>query len=211
MELTKQDIHDYIKNNGPRSYVITDNTGKESVRRLFISTEDRVCEFAKRSRKRGYALTDEDLATWVGMSLYMDKNAGKSSKYIKLAKKATFDSDFVRRCLAADPELEPYANHLTTGCGVDNEVITLKAIEKWSEYHAHMFRKALAERKPYQSGTFDFRGYDGSLWIEVVDKPYGNNKVGDIRAGFSKEYRGCGNGYYYALVNDDTFIGVDVD
>lgn len=211
MELTKQDIYDYIKNNGPRSYVVTDNTGKNSVRRLFISTDGRVCEFAKRSRKRGYAISDEELATWIGMSLYMKKNANDSTKYIKLARKATFTSSFVRRCLCAEPGLEPYDNHLTTGCGVDNEVITLKAIEKWSEYHAHMFRKALAERKPYQSGTFDFRGYDGSLWIEIVEKPCGDNKVGDIRAGFSKEYRGRSSGYYYALVNDETFIGIDVD
>ena len=36
---------------------------------------------------------------------------------------------------------------------------------------------------------------------------------GDIerRAGFSKEYRGCLNGYYYLMINDEFMIGYDVD
>ena len=29
--------------------------------------------------------------------------------------------------------------------------------------------------------------------------------------GFSKEYRNCGNGYYYLLINDEYVIGYDVD
>jgi len=30
-------------------------------------------------------------------------------------------------------------------------------------------------------------------------------------AGFSEEFRGCGNGYYYLLINDENFIGYDID
>lgn len=75
------------------------------------------------------------------------------------------------------------------------------------------FRKALKERRNFNSGTFTFRGYDGSLWIEVKQKNDNHNyyKAGDIAAGFSKEYRGCANGYYYALIDDEHFIGIDID
>ena len=34
---------------------------------------------------------------------------------------------------------------------------------------------------------------------------------GDMMAGFSKEYRNCGNGYYYLLINDEWMIGYDID
>ena len=53
-------------------------------------------------------------------------------------------------------------------------------------------------------GMFDFCGYDGTLWCE----PDGE---GGMKAGFSKEYRDCGNGYYYLLINDKFMIGYDID
>ena len=34
---------------------------------------------------------------------------------------------------------------------------------------------------------------------------------GDMAAGFGKEFRNCGNGYYYLLVNDEYMIGYDID
>ena len=43
------------------------------------------------------------------------------------------------------------------------------------------------------------------------DDNYNYYKAGDIAAGFSKEYRGCANGYYYALIDDEHFIGIDID
>ena len=47
--------------------------------------------------------------------------------------------------------------------------------------------------------------------MEVYDKDDGYHQAGDLNAGFSKEYRGCGNGYYYLLINEQTFIGCDID
>ena len=73
------------------------------------------------------------------------------------------------------------------------------------------FCEAVHSRTPFHSGRFDFRGYDGSLWVEPCDKDDGYHRVGDLTAGFSKEYRGCGNGYYYLLINEQTFIGCDID
>lgn len=46
--------------------------------------------------------------------------------------------------------------------------------------------------------------YDGTLWCEPRED-------GDMAAGFMKEYRNTGNGYYYLLINDNTMIGYDID
>ena len=55
----------------------------------------------------------------------------------------------------------------------------------------------------------------------IAEKPkrYGLNfPIGTKIAGttfnrgyFAKEFRNCGNGYYYLLINDNYFIGYDVD
>ena len=67
-----------------------------------------------------------------------------------------------------------------------------------------LFRKALKDGKIFSTSRFDFCGYDGTLWCE----PDGE---GGMKAGFSKEYRDCGNGYYYLLINDKFMIGYDID
>ena len=54
------------------------------------------------------------------------------------------------------------------------------------------------------ANQFDYNGYDGSVSFVKDDK-------GDFRGYFAKEFRNCGNGYYYLLINDNYFIGYDVD
>ena len=62
----------------------------------------------------------------------------------------------------------------------------------------------MKEGRSFSTCRFDFYGYDGSLWCEP-------DKDGGMKAGFSKEYRGCLNGYYYLMINDEFMIGYDVD
>lgn len=133
-----------------------------------------------------------------------------TAKYQKLAQKATFSNPYQRKVLASDPDRSPYENGLTTGTRIDGEIISLSAVEKWcGEWDVKRFKEALKNRTKYRSITFDFRGYDGTLWVEPCTEE--SSQPGDVRAGFSKEYRGRGNGYYYLLINDDTFIGYDID
>ena len=83
--------------------------------------------------------------------------------------------------------------------------IRLSTIEKYcGGTDMALFRKALKDGKSFSTCRFDFCGYDGSLWCEP-------DKDGEMRAGFSKEYRGCLNGYYYLMINDEFMIGYDVD
>ena len=133
-------------------------------------------------------------------------------KFQREAAKAGFTSPFIRKIQHADYSKDLYKNGITTGTSIDGQIITLEAVRKWCGKTTYRsFCEAVKNRTPFHSGRFDFRGYDGSLWVEPCDKDDGYHRVGDLTAGFSKEYRGCGNGYYYLLINEHTFIGCDID
>ena len=174
-------------------YTIVTPQGVER-RRLFISQNNLVCEFAPRSRKRGYPIDGIIIACWISVTLYTPNESNFVAKFKRYAARATFPSAFIRKCLAADTSKGCYENRLTTGTRIDGEIISLNAIERFSPYSVRQFRKALKERRNYNSGRFEFRGYDGSLWIEIAEQDDGYNRKGDVMAGFNKEYRDCGNG-----------------
>lgn len=180
-------------------------------RRLFLSQNNIICEFAPRSRKRGYAIEGSIIAHWESISPHTREESDIVAKFKRYAARATFPSAFIRKCLAADTSKGCYENRLTTGTRIDGEIISLKAIERFAPYSVAEFRNALNDRKPYNSGRFEFRGYDGTLWIEIAEQDNSYYRKGDVKAGFSKEYRGCGNGYYYSLIDDEHFIGTDID
>ncbi len=180
-------------------------------KRLFVSDGENLCEFAPRSRKRGYPVGVNIVEDWQTLSPAAPKERNIVDKFRKYALKATFPSAFIRKCISADPEKDCYENGLTTGTRIDGEIISLEAIGKFAPWVVDEFRRSLMERKDYTSCRFDFRGYDGTLWIRIADKDNDYYREGDVAAGFSKEYRGCGNGYYYTLIDDDHFIGTDID
>ncbi len=185
-------------------------------RKLFINKPDGPIEIISLGQKnKGHVFNSWDLIekTYIPKEQTKDKELEAyrrlTGKYKKLAEKATFTNLFIETVRMADPEKDPYENKITTGTSIDGQCITLETINRWyrKEYGMDLtdrFLKALHERKKFHSGRFNFQGYDGQLWCE----PYGN---GQISAGFSKEYRGKGNGYYYALINEETVIGIDID
>ncbi len=199
-----------ILNRNSGVFDITTPHGRER-RRLFLSAQGNICEFARRSKTKGYPIDIEIIEGWSNMTRVVRSETDIVAKFRRYASRATFPSQFIRKCLEADPTKSCYENRLTTGTRIDGEIISLKAIERYAPYAVQEFRKALRERHDYNSHRFDFRGYDGSLWLKVVQKDNGYYKAGDIAAGFSKEYRGCGNGYYYSLIDDEHFIGTDID
>lgn len=195
---------------GSGAYDIVSASGHER-RRLFISTSGRLCEFAPRSRTKGYPIADDVVAKWISVERVVAKEPDLVAKFRKYAQKASFTSPLIRLSLAADAHKSCYENGLTTGTRIDGDIISLEAIEKWSPWVVSEFRAALRDRRDYRSGRFDFRGYDGSLWLRVVTEDSKYYRKGDVVAGFNKEYRGCLNGYYYSLINDGQFIGTDID
>lgn len=191
-------------------YDVTASNGTHQ-KRLFISQDGRLCEFAPRSRTKGYPIESRVVEQWTALNPAEPKTTNIVQKFQRYAAKADFTSPFIRKCLEADPDKDCYANGLTTGTRIDGEIISLQAIARYDDWVVYQFRKALRERYNYRSCRFDFRGYDGTLWIEVIEDDTKYYRKGDIIAGFSKEYRGCGNGYYYTLIDNEHFIGTDID
>lgn len=186
-------------------------------RRLFYNREQNAIGIvAPGKRTRGYYFSD-----WNGIEKILDPAPAKDPaednrclirKFQREAAKAGFTSPFIRKIQHADYSKDLYKNGITTGTRIDGQIITLEAVRKWcGETIYRCFCEAVINHTPYHSEQFDFRGYDGSLWVEVYDKDDGYHQAGDLNAGFSKEYRGCGNGYYYLLINEQTFIGCDID
>lgn len=193
---------EYLRNN-PRLRAVIDG----QKRTLFYNNETDVFGImAPGRRNMGYVFTDWDNVTrYIYPSAVSKEDCTKKiiRKMKKLAAAASFTNGYIRQVLAADEDKGLYEQGLTTGTRIDGKVITMQSIERHNPSAVAEFRRAFKERKDYQSGRFDYNGYDGSLSLWWND--------GEPRACFNKEYRNCGNGYYYLLINDNTFIGYDID
>ena len=152
-----------------------------------------------KSRTRGYNMKWE----WVMKIFAPEGQKNPTLKFIKEAKKAGFRNSFIEKCLAADPEKGPYANGLSTGTMIDGQCITTKALEDEFPYTMKMFWEKFKAGETYHSPRNRWRGYDMSVWV--------NNVNGDVSAGLCMEYKDCGNGRYYLLINEEKFIGIDID
>lgn len=178
-------------------------------RRLFINRDENVIGIvAPRKRRSGYIFTD-----WASIekiyypSLEQDTNTDRKLvlKYQKLARLASHTNDWLRKIADADLDKSLYENRITSGTRIDGMCIGLATIEKYcGTTEMYLFRQAMKDKRRYSTCRFDFCGYDGTLWCEPRDN-------GDMMAGFCKEYRNCGNGYYYLLINDEYMIGYDID
>ena len=203
------------------------STGKRE--RLFISTADTLCYFPPRRRRVGYRLGVSDILRYVdfvsphfGKKDALQQKYNMIRKYKKLAQKASFTNKFIKQCSALPDTFEAwkfdmvvdrhtglerpkdvYDYGITTGNKIDGKVITIHRIEKAYPRIGAALRNAIANRTTERivSG-YPFAGYEMSLETRESD--------GEFQGWLSLKYKGCGNGYYYLLINDDAFIGYDV-
>ena len=214
---TFSELYEAVKNKE-----IVSAKSKTQTYRFFIATNENLCYFAKGRSRCGYTFDESQfktIETFQGKRVLTEQELAKQkynsiAKYRKLAEKATFTNDYIRKCRAlpktfsewvADGSKDLYGYAVTTGCKVDGQVISIDRIAKQYRWTADQLRQAIANQA---EGSICYRqrfaGYDMSI---EADKKDG----GDFRAFLSLEYKGCGNGYYYLLINDDNFIGYDVD
>lgn len=229
-----QELHEAVKNGSIIGAVGTN--GKKD--RLFISDSGILCRFIPHSSRRGYCVYEPDLARYTQFIHSKPPPTGEEKlrkeyriieKYKRMAREASFTNPFIRDCLALpdfdswrrdlvepsswekDKSLRPktlYELHITTGTSIDGKVISLNRIAKKYPREIERLRESI---RNCSAGTFitgrwaKFAGYDISLETDL------NTETGDFRGFLSLEYAGCGNGYYYLLINDENFIGYDVD
>ncbi len=206
--------------------------------RFFISDDGSLCRFKPRSRRRGSRVFESELSglknfisteTPITDEERLKKEYRGIEKYRRMAALATFTNPFIRDCLALpdfemwsrdvvqpnawETNKEPrpkslYELHIATGTSLDGKVISLNRIARKYPREIELLRQCISQKlaRPIISGRWaKFAGYDISIETEF------NSETGDFRGFLSLEYAGCGNGYYYLLINDDNFIGYDVD
>lgn len=170
-----------------------------------------------RSKNWGWTIHPE---MWKNLTVFRplvhteaDYNAKMAKKFRTKAEKAGFTNRFIRLALKADPTKSPYANGLTTGSGVDGKIISVKSIGKEYPEIVVRMREAMKNREEWRCSRWLFRGYDMTIQVVPIEDntPEFDQRKGDLRVYLSLEYRNCGNGYYYELINEDEFIGVDID
>lgn len=201
--LTVDQAKEYLKICGGRLNCLYEG---RKCRLFYNKFRDAFCVLPPGQRVHGVSVNWSNI-TYICAPVYVNKevrNARIVRKYITKAQKASFSNGYIRKCLSADTSKSPFENGLTTGVSIDGDIITLDSVAKTHPFGVNAFKEALRQRKSYNSGKFEFRGYDTHLWLEI-------DADGEIRGGLSLEYRNCANGRYYLLINDNEFIGYDID
>ena len=200
----------YLKENQPGQLYVRYRGEK---RRLFITKEGSICIICKGRKGWGNPFSD-----WEGITkIYfpkteLEKDRNLVEKYRREASKATFTNPFIRDCLKADVSKSLYENHITTGNAIDGKIITLSSVRNAAGNDEMLqFERAVKYGLNYRSCRFPFRGYEATLEVAAVQHSTDYFDAGDVMGYLSVEYKGCGNGYYYLLINDENFIGYDVD
>jgi hypothetical protein len=187
--------------------------------RIFMAEGGYICQFKKGSSTRGYALSPTNIQTFIQEKEKAEDDRDKKeykiiSKFLREAKKATFTNSFIQECLAlpdtfekwvAEGKKSAYQYGITTGCKITGNLVSIDSLSKYlNSHYVERLKEAIKNKTTFSTGRFKYMGYDGSISIEKGDN-------GEIRGFLSKEYKDCGNGYYYLLINDEYFIGYDVD
>ncbi len=201
--------------------VISATTKDKEKYRLFIATNGLLCYFKKGSSRYGRHVDYNLFETFekfqykkVATEQDKDKKYFNSiKKFRTLASKATFKNNFIDSCLALPQTVEQwiaegrkslYEYGVGTGSRCEGLVITVDNIAKHFPSTGVQLKEAIKNRTEgnvmYRR---EFRGYDATIDLRV-----GN---GQFEGFLSMEYKGCGNGHYYLLINDNTFIGYDTD
>jgi hypothetical protein len=223
------ELYDAVKNKQIVEAVRKD--GKKD--RLFIATNFYLCAFLPRSSRKGYRVSELDFDNYVKFispkaepteEEKLKKQYSEIAKYKRLASEASFTNDFIESCKAI-PDFETWKNDkvkssfndndeprpkslyalgITTGNKIDGKVISLSRIAKEHPHVIQHLRNAIKTQTKGHHGYGRFAGYDMTITTEIKEN-------GQFYGYLALEYKGCGNGYYYILINDENFIGCDVD
>lgn len=77
-------------------YDVTASNGTHQ-KRLFISQDGRLCEFAPRSRTKGYPIESRVVEQWKALNPAEPKTTNIVQKFQRYAAKADFTSPFIRK------------------------------------------------------------------------------------------------------------------
>lgn len=180
-------------------------------KRLFFSANGNICEFAKHSTKRGYILSDSTISNIksclpfsaditllykrLGMLISkLEKSGLWSDLKDSLKKLHSYGFDEFKRYASLDhTQCKEWEDSHNAHIGLDNLIGTLKmgfkSINFDSDYLKKHVSQCLSQRVELRTAWR--KGYDNS-----IEYSPSRNK-----AWYSEEYKNCGNGHYYLMIN----------
>lgn len=214
---TTIEIEDFIKEHKTATYLVTFIDGRTEKKRLFYHSNYGVCEFNRRSRSLGHLfglsdVCDIDLPTKKSDIENLRHNLRRVEKYLtnsglwasKLARVAEY-------LAMTDDELQnEYNNQFENSpFGLDsmlamceNKAIKTANYYKYAHFTKERVKEAIANKGDFQD--FWEKGYDNRIALET-------GKDGEYRGWYSEEYRGCGNGHYYFLLDETHVLFIEND
>lgn len=208
-------------------FIVTIN-GVKTKKRLFISANSYLCEFKKNSRKRGEILFDVE--GWQSISVQKASEKSKYDRLMNTAKKAVsyMEKSGLWPCFKADLELlintdrsiiedviekdwDGYMafkkEHSLSICGdmffnlIEVGIKTVKYDKYLRENQMNSIKKSIETKTNYRLSWTN--GYDNSIEVR--------NENDCLKGWYSEEYRGCGNGYYYFLIDEKHVLFCEKD
>ena len=217
-----KEISKSVNQNVAKPFIVTFNDGTKKKVRMWYSARG-VCIMNRKSRKWGHLLNvTDDYDKWVNLVLLADQDVDKRKRVVRRAKK-------IEKMLDESGLWANIKNILHTFLYERNEeeqkaiinialdyqknfdekdaIFTRWIFESlardrcfttinWFDYEKESFEKLLEERIKTKEDFryFWHKGYDNRLSIE-------KGKNGVLLGYYSEEYTGCGNGYYYILLD----------
>ncbi len=213
-EIVEKSIHDSSNYN----FLVTYADGTKERKRMFISTDGYVCEFKKRSRTRGRCIGFEELwRTVEPITKDTDKvtickrNTKNIIKYLtasglwpdilenmmKLQQLNDEDLEYLCKCeygehntFMQEHGIEHISPDMYYSLLSKRGIITINWGGAYNDWIKRGWLNALNEKRKYSM-----------RWTVSYDNSIEYNPEGE-RAWYSEEYRGCGNGHYYLLLDE---------
>ena len=211
-----KELYDSVKKNGKSKAVLTLKDGKKMIKRFFTSSSGSLCVMRKGYRRYGYSIYKDYFDDAVKVEIVKEKRKSDVEWYIEdLLKWKRYVLKY--RVNGVWNELKKNTESIT-----DANLILLKLCS--DEIHSHYdawkrageiglpkiegfktttlktakcpylkeIKKAFEEKRSF---NYHWRGsYDYSAEGRLEDS-------GEFNAWFSMEYKGCGNGHYYLLLD----------
>ena len=212
-EIVEKAIHESNNYN----FLITYADGVKERKRLFISRDGYVCEFKKRSRTKGRCISCEEL--WRSVEP-IEKNTDKANickrnirSVVKYLMSSGFWPDIYENMVKLQGLSDDDLKYLCE-CEYDdhNRFMQERGIDHISPdmYHSLSSGRGIITINWGQGHDWIKQGWLNALrekrnysmrWTVSYDNSVEYNPEGE-RAWYSEEYRGCGNGHYYLLLDE---------
>ena len=222
---------------GSRKAVVTFENGDEMTLRLFHVAGSGLCYYAPRRKRYGYAMSDmrqkivsvRPVVKRVATTTIYDRHINNLRKFKRMMMNAHPNLWTDMQAGYANLDIDDYEAFLATNWDTSDPFDLYNCLREYklihgldliteNHYKTTTVRSNLAKYSPDYAANIkehlDSRTEFSYSWRSAsYDVSVSGNvgKDGQYRAWLSLEYKGCGNGHYYLLINENTAIFAEDD